>query len=72
MTFRIFSNDRGKVRGVPMFSALCPVVAPTAADAERIARREYPGTRLKAIEWPMTSQESKDWCAKHVGIPGRY
>ena len=80
MIYRIFSNDRGKVRGVPMFSALCPVTASTAADAERVAKRDYPGVRLKAVEWPMTSQASKDWYLKHVGVtcsaiseqPGRY
>ena len=72
MTFRIFSNDRGKVRGVPMFSALCAVTASTASDAERIAKSEYPSARLKAIEWPITSRKSKDWCTKHVGVPGRY
>lgn len=72
MTYRIFSNDRGRVRGVPMYSALCPVKASTAADAERMAKSKYPTLTLKAIEWPITSQDSKDWCAKHVGVPGRY
>lgn len=76
MTFRIFTNDRGKQRGVAMYSALCPVDALNAHAAERIAARDYRHygppkfAPIKAIEWPATSQESKDWLIKHVGVPG--
>jgi hypothetical protein len=72
MTFRIFTNDRGKVRGVPMYSALCAISALTAHAAEQIARRDHPSfgpprfAPIKAIEWPATSRESKDWLAKHI------
>jgi hypothetical protein len=75
MTFRIFTNDRGKQRGVFMYSAYRAVEAPDAATAERVAERRF-GTLayprgehgpMKAIEWPPESQESKDWLAKHVG-----
>ena len=73
MTFRIFTNDRGKVRGVPMYSALCPLKAESLVDATRLAKRRYqcfgPScgfAPVKAIEWPATSQASKDWLAKHT------
>jgi hypothetical protein len=72
LTFRIFTNDRGKKAGVPMYSALCPLSALNAQAAEHIAARDYRTfgppkfAPVKAIEWPATSQESKDWLAKHV------
>lgn len=34
MTFRIFTNDRGKQRGVLMYSAYKQIQASTAAEAE--------------------------------------
>jgi len=67
--FRIFTNDRGTEDGVPMYSALCEVIARDATSAENI--RNWPmndgGSPAKAIEWPATSPVSKAWLAKHVG-----
>lgn len=74
MTFRIFTNDRGKVRGVPMYSALTTITAMDAAGAELKAKRRYrsfgppQSAAIKVIEWPPSSQESKSWLAKHVGV----
>jgi hypothetical protein len=68
MMFKIFSNDRGKVGGVPMYSALCSAFADDRASAQREASTRFRDFGpVKAIEWPMTSQASKDWCVKHVG-----
>ncbi len=75
MTFRIFTNDRGKQKGVFMYSALCPMKADSAAQAEAKAESKYGGGILpytqphgpmKAIEWPPVTQPSKDWLAKHT------
>ena len=74
MTFRIFTNNRGKHRGVFMYSGFCDVKAPTPLAAlltaqSRTKRLSYLGEHgaPKAIEWPATTQESKEWLAKHVG-----
>ena len=74
MTFRIFTNDRGRKNGVFLYSAYAPVEAVSAAEAQkkaeaRCAGLPYDGPHgpVKAIEWPATSQTSKDWLAKHVG-----
>jgi hypothetical protein len=72
MTFRVFTNDRGNVRGVPMYSALTEITAGSQAAAALKAERRFvcfgpPGyARVKAIEWPTSSQASKDWLAKHT------
>jgi hypothetical protein len=70
MTFRIFTNDRGELHGTAMFSAFRDIDAISALQAELRANRRfaYAGrhTDVKAIEWPPTSQASKDWLAKHT------
>jgi len=72
MTFRIFTNDRGKVGGVPMYSALTEVTAGSLAGAELKAGRRFAMfgppeyAPIKSIEWPPTSRASNDWLAKHV------
>jgi len=72
MTFRVFTNDRGKVRGVPMYSALTTITAGSQAGAELKAGRRFACfgppeyASVKAIEWPPTTQAAKDWLAKHT------
>jgi hypothetical protein len=67
--FRIFTNDRGKVRGVPMYSALKGI---RAASAEAAARSVDPDfgvphfAPIVAVQWPVKTKEAKDWMAKHV------
>jgi hypothetical protein len=70
MTFRIFTNDRGKQKGVPMYSCLTA----TESDSAMAAEAAYSSPHLsgvyapvKAIEWPPVLKASKDWLAKHVG-----
>ena len=73
MTFRLFTNDRGKERGVPMYSALTSITASTAASAAVKASKRFASfgppqyAAMKAVEWPPTSPASKAWLAKHVG-----
>ena len=73
MTFRIFTNDRGKQGGVFKYSAYTTINALSLDSAQRKAETlcaglPYDGAHgpVKAIEWPATSQASKDWLAKHV------
>lgn len=72
MTFRIFTNDRGMVRGVPMYSAYTAYTALDLLSAERTAAEQFKAlgppdyAPVKVIEWPPTSQASKDWLAKHA------
>jgi hypothetical protein len=72
MTFRIFTNDRGKERGVPMYSALTTLKAADLDSAELKAERRFASfgppeyAPIKVIEWPPTSEASKDWLAKHT------
>jgi len=72
--FRIFTNDRGKQKGIFMYSAFRGVEAQSAAMAEKVAERlfgpfAYRGEHgpIKAIQWPPASQADKDWLEKHVG-----
>jgi hypothetical protein len=69
--FRIFTNDRGKVRGKPMYSCLTEVVA---ADPEA-ARRKCPPqfdspayAPAVAIHWPESTQSDNEklWLKEHV------
>ena len=73
MMYRIFTNDRGKVRGVPLYSALTTLTAGSLAGAELKAGRRFAVdfgppeyAPIKSIEWPPTSQVSRDWLAKHT------
>lgn len=72
-TFRIFTNDRGKQKGVFKYSAFREIEANSASAAERIAERRfgpfaYRGEHgpLKAIEWPAETPQSREWLARHV------
>jgi hypothetical protein len=55
-----------------MYSALTSIEASTQASAVVKASRRYASfgppeyAAMQAIEWPATSQASKDWLAKHV------
>jgi hypothetical protein len=67
--YRIFTNDRGMKRGIPMYSALMPV---QAANAEAAIAQVSPSfgppvyASIVAIEWPAKTQASKDWLASHT------
>jgi hypothetical protein len=56
-----------------MYSALTDIRAGSLANAELKAERRFATfgppyyAPVKAIQWPATSQASKDWLAKHVG-----
>jgi hypothetical protein len=73
MMFRVFTNDRGKERGVPMYSCYTAFSALDIKTAEALAATQFEGlgspefAPVKVIEWPPISQTSKDWLAKHVG-----
>ena len=73
MTYRIFTNDRGKRKGMPMYSALTDLKAADLGSAELKAERRFVTfgpphyAPIKAIELPPSSQASKEWLAKHVG-----
>lgn len=79
MTFRIFTNDRGMEKGVPMYSCLTAVGTGGGLVIDAVTALEFANERfsqlgesagfapLKAIEWPPTSEASKAWLAKHVG-----
>lgn len=71
-TYRIFTNDRGRPNGIPMYSALMEVKA-VSADA---ARRQCPSdldapnfAPAKAILWPESLQTGGEraWLKRHVG-----
>lgn len=72
MKFRIFTNDRRTVRGVPMYSALKDV----EASSPEVARRKCPPqfdaphfAPAHAIHWSKRAQsdDEREWLRKHVG-----
>jgi hypothetical protein len=72
LTFRIFTNDRGKVQGVPMYSCLKEVQAASESAALRECPHEFnepPYLPAVAVRWPAESDDDKRWLQKHVG-PG--
>lgn len=72
MTYRIFTNDRGRENGVPMYSALKDVQAtsPEAARKKCPPQFDAPNyARAVAIHWPNYSDDEKRWLKKHVGDP---
>ena len=69
-TYRIFTNDRGRKRGVPMYSGLLDV----KATSPKAARKKCPPqfdehAPAVAIHFPESSQsdDEKEWLKKHVG-----
>lgn len=70
--YRIFTNDRGTKRGVPMYSCLKEVTAssPESARSQCPARFDVPNfAAAVAIRWPESAQsdDEKAWLKKHVG-----
>lgn len=68
-SFRVFTNDRGMLRGVPMYSALKGVQELSAEAAARSVNPDFGVPHfapIVAVEWPPKSKEAKDWLAKHV------
>ena len=71
--YRIFTNDRGKKRGIPMYSAWKDVMAesPESARLKCPPQFDAPGgyAPAVAIHWPKSAQsdEEKAWLKKHVG-----
>jgi hypothetical protein len=70
--YRIFTNDRGSKRGIPMYSALMEV----KASSPEVARKQCPPrfdaphfAPAVAIHWPESAQsdDEKRWLKKHVG-----
>jgi hypothetical protein len=72
MKFRIFTNDRGKQRGVPMYSALKEVKAASPEAARKQCPPQFDAPNYApavAIHWPESAQsdDEKTWLKKHVG-----
>lgn len=68
-TYRIFTNDRHRLLGVPMYSALKDVEAPTAAVALQSCPAGFTAPHYapaKAIQWPPENPEDQKWLARHV------
>lgn len=72
MKYRIFTNDRGTINGVPMYSALREVTA----SSPEVARRKCPPqfdaphyAPAMAVHWPASAQsdDEKAWLVRHVG-----
>ena len=72
MIYRIFTNDRGTSCGVPMYSALKEVAAPSPEAAQKKCPPQFDAPNYapaKAIHWPESAQseDEKAWLKKHVG-----
>jgi hypothetical protein len=74
LMFRIFTNDRGKQKGVFMYSAFRDIDAVNASEAAMAADScfgpfAYVGAHgpIKAVQWPPVSKADKDWLTEHVG-----
>lgn len=66
--YRIFTNDRGRVAGIPKYSALREVRAKTADQAVLLVNQafgQHPLAPIKAIEWP-PDERGREWLEKHV------
>lgn len=67
--YRIFTNDRGKKKGVPLYSCLSQVMAADDAAAVQKINKAFGPPRfapIKAIQWPPSKPEDQDWLIKHV------
>lgn len=70
--YRIFTNDRGKLRGVPMYSCFKEVSAASPEAARRQCPPQFDAPNFApavAIHWPESAQsdDEKAWLKKHVG-----
>lgn len=74
--YRIFTNDRGRKRGIPMYSGLKDV---NASSPEAARKKCPPGfdapnyAPAVAIHLPASAQsdDEKNWLRKHVGGSAR-
>jgi hypothetical protein len=69
--YRIFTNDRGRVNGIPMYSALKDVTAASPEEARRKVPAAFDAPNFApavAIRWPESSQaeHEKEWLRRHV------
>ena len=67
-TFRIYTNDRGKRDGVPMYSCFAFREAKSAEKALKTVPEHFTEPYVaaaKAIEWPPSAADSS-WLEKHV------
>jgi hypothetical protein len=69
LKYRIFTNDRGMVCGVAMYSCLTEVRAMSPGDALTKCPTRYTDYGPVAIRWPKSAQsdDEKAWLKKHVG-----
>jgi hypothetical protein len=68
--FRIFTNDRGKQRGVPLYSCLKECTAPDEVTAVAKVHPSFGPPEyapIKAIQWPADSPADREWLRRHVG-----
>ncbi len=71
MKYRIFTNDRGKQNGVPMYSCLKEVNASSPEAARKMCPPQFDAPNYApavAIHWPNHSTDEQTWLKKHVGI----
>lgn len=69
MRFRIFTNDRGRVKGVAMYSCLKEVEASSrdaAFDQVPFEFDRAPLAPAVAIKWPPQTPIEKAWLRKHT------
>ncbi len=70
--YRIFTNDRGKARGVPLYSCLKELMATSPEEARKKTPAQFDAPNFApavAIHWPESAQseDEKYWLRKHVG-----
>jgi hypothetical protein len=69
MRVKIFTNDRGKKKGVPLYSCLDTVNVRDLDAALRKVPAQFDAPHFApavAVAWP-PDDEGKRWLAKHVG-----
>lgn len=67
-TYRIFTNDRGTIKGTPMYSALKEVKASNAMEAIKKCPPNFTYPKVAnavALKWP-PNDEGKQWLKKFV------
>jgi hypothetical protein len=70
--YRIFTNDRGTKRGIPMYSCLKEVKASSPEAARQKCPPQFDAPNYApamAVHWPASAQsdDEKAWLKKHVG-----
>ncbi len=69
--YRIFTNDRGRKKGVPLYSCLEEINASSPEAARKKCPPQFDAPNFApavAIRWPETAQsdDEKKWLRKHV------